>query len=193
MQITGLDYYLISVNIVGFVLFIINTLLYTYTAEGQIDLLLTICSVLGGSLGIVLAILIFDRTLEKGNMMSRVFVICAFVIQLCIFLFFRVGHAEQLTLKFWEFFDRHKVLIIYLVVINFVSCVVYGVDKLAAVEHTWRIRIVTLLGLALAGGSVGALIAMYAFRHKTSVDYFAIGVPLIILAQIVALFYVMNR
>jgi len=193
MQLTGLDYYLIGVNIVGFVLFVINTLLYTYTAEGQIDLLLTICSVLGGSLGIVLAILIFDRTLEKGNMMSRVFVICVFVIQLCIFLFFRVGHAEQLTLKFWEFFDRHKVLIIYLVVINFVSCVVYGVDKLAAVEHTWRIRIVTLLGLALAGGSVGALIAMYAFRHKTSVDYFTIGVPLIILAQIVALFYVMNR
>lgn len=193
MQLTGLDYYLIGVNVVGFVLFIINTLLYTYTAEGQIDLLLTICSVLGGSLGVVLAILIFDRTLEKGNMMSRVFVISVFVIQLCIVLFFRVGHAEQLTLKFWEFFDRHKILIIYLVVINFASCVVYGIDKLAAVEHTWRIRIVVLLGLALAGGSIGALIAMYAFRHKTSVDYFTIGVPLIILAQIVALFYVMNR
>lgn len=65
MQLTGLDYYLIGVNIVGFIFFIINTLLYTYTAEGQIDLLLTICSILGGSFGIVLAILIFDRTLEN--------------------------------------------------------------------------------------------------------------------------------
>lgn len=55
-----------------------------------------------------------------------------------------------------------------------------------------RIRIVTLLGLSFASGSVGGLISMYLFRHKTQKDYFTVGMPLIIVTQIVVLFYVMN-
>ena len=49
-----------------------------------------------------------------------------------------------------------------------------------------------LLGLAFIGGSVGALIGMYGFHHKTKKAYFTVGVPLILLMQVVVLFYVMN-
>lgn len=50
--------WLVIINITGFILYLINTLLYRFTAEGQIDAVLTIVSLLGGSLGIVVSILI---------------------------------------------------------------------------------------------------------------------------------------
>ena len=61
-----------------------------------------------------------------------------------------------------------------------------------AAEHRSRIRIVTLLGLAFVGGSVGSLLAMYLLRHKTRKNYFTVGVPLIMVMQVVVIFYAMN-
>ena len=68
--------YLVIINIAGFILYLVNTLLYRMTADRQIDAVITVVSLLGGSLGIVISIFIFDRKLEKENMMSRVFVAC---------------------------------------------------------------------------------------------------------------------
>lgn len=184
--------YLIIINIIGFVLYLINMLLYNYTAEGNVDKLLTIISLAGGSLGILLAIVLFDRKSVKDNMMSRVFVICLFVIQLVVFLFFKGAHGEKITFAFWEFFAKHKILIIYGVVINFVSFAAFAIDKINACEGRSRIRIITLLGLAFAGGSLGAILGMYILRHKTRVDYFTVGVPLIMVMQVVVIFYLMN-
>lgn len=186
------DYYLIGVNVVGFFLYLLNIWLYTNTESGQVDKFLTILSLLGGSLGILLAIIIFDRKAVKDNMMSRVFVVCIFVIQVIIFLLIKGHHADHITLAFWKFFDRYKILLIYLAVINFITFVVFAVDKVNAVEHRSRIRIVTLLGLAFIGGSIGALLAMYLLHHKTKKDYFTVGVPLIIVMQVFILFYAMN-
>ena len=58
MELDRFDYYLIVVNAIGFVLYLINMWLYSNTDEGQIDKVLTITSLLGGSPGIVLAILL---------------------------------------------------------------------------------------------------------------------------------------
>ena len=185
-------YYLIGINVLGFILFIINTWLYSNTAEGQIDRVLTIVCLLGGSVGILLSMLIFDRRVVKENMMSRVFIACIFVIQLILFLVYKGHLADDLTLAFWTFFDQHKILIVYLVIINFIAFVAFAVDKNAAIEHRSRIRIVTLLGLAFIGGSVGSLTAMYLLRHKTKKDYFTVGVPLIMIMQVVVILYAMN-
>ncbi len=187
-----LGYYLIIVNIIGFVLFAVNTWLYSNTAEGQIDKYLTITSLLGGSFGILISILIFDRKAVKGNMMSRVFIACIFVIQVVIFLVLKGLHGENITFAFWEFFAKYKILLIYLGIINFATFAVFAVDKIAAIEKRSRIRRITLLGLCFIGGSIGGLGAMYLFHHKTKKDYFAVGVPLIILMQVVLLFYLMN-
>lgn len=192
MELSKLDYYLIVINIIGFVLYLVNTWLYSHTAEGQIDRVLTIISLLGGSLGIVLAILLFDRKSVKDNMMSRVFVICVLIIQIIIFLMAKGHIKNDLTFAFWDFFGAHKVLIVYLLIVNVVTLIAFAIDKIAAIEHRSRIRIVTLLGMAFIGGSFGALIAMYVFRHKTKQDYFTVGVPLIILMQTVVCFYLMN-
>lgn len=125
-------------------------------------------------------------------MMSRVFIACIFVIQLVIFLILKGHVADNITLAFWVFFDKHKALLVYLRIINFITFVAFAIDKFAAIEHRSRIRIVTLLGLAFVGGSLGGLLAMYLFRHKTKKDYFTVGIPLIIVMQIVVLFYLIN-
>ena len=186
------EIYLIIINIIGFVLYLINMLLYNYTAEANVDKFLTIISLVGGSLGILLAIVLFDRKSVKDNMMSRVFVICLFVIQLVMFLFLKGANGEKITFAFWEFFAEHKILIIYSVIINFVSFAAFAVDKINACEGRSRIRIITLLGIAFAGGSIGAILGMYIFRHKTRVDYFTVGVPLIMIMQAIVIFYLMN-
>ena len=76
-------------------------------------------------------------------------------------------------------FAEHRILLIYLGVINLVTFIVFAIDKANARANRSRIRIVTLLGLSFAGGSVGGLISMYLFRHKTQKDYFTVGMPLI--------------
>lgn len=185
-------YYLIIINVIGFVLFAVNTWLYSNTEEGQIDKFLTITSLLGGSLGILISILIFDRKAVKGNMMSRVFIACVFVIQLVILLVLHGVHGEKLTFAFWEFFEEFKIIFIYIVTINFVTFAAFAVDKIAAIEKRSRIKIITLLGLCFLGGSLGGLGAMYLFHHKTKKDYFAVGVPLIMATQVIVIFYLMN-
>src|SRR5699024_10275893 len=150
-------YYLIIINVIGFILFAVNTWLYSNTAEGQVDKFLTITSLLGGSLGILISILIFDRKAVKGNMMSRVFIACVFVIQVVIFLVLQGVHGEKLTFAFWEFFEKYKILLIYIVAINFITFAAFAVDKIAAIEKRSRIRIITLLGLCFIGGSLGGL------------------------------------
>lgn len=192
MKFDYLDAYLIIVNVIGFLLFAVNNWLYSHTAEKQVDTALTITALLGGSVGILLSILLFDRKVEKGNMMSRVFIVCIFVIQIVIFLVIKGYIAENITLAFWKFFDKHKIFLAYLGIINFITFAAFAIDKFAAIEHRSRIRIVTLLGLSFLGGSFGGLLAMYLLRHKTKKDYFTIGIPLIIVMQIIVLFYIMN-
>lgn len=192
MTLSAFDYYLIGINIVGFILYIINTWLYSHTAEGQIDTVLTIASLAGASLGIVLAIILFDRKAQKGNMMSRVFVASVLVIQIIIVLIVKGFIGSEITVAFWEYFNAHRLFLWYLIAINVITLIAFAIDKINAIESKSRIRIVTLLGLAFIGGSIGAIIAMYAFRHKTKKDYFTVGVPLIIVMQIVVIFFLMN-
>lgn len=192
MTLGIVEWYLIVVNIISLILYGVNTLLYRSTSDKQIDVVLTLVSMLGGSLGIVLCILLFDRTSVKDNMMSRVFIICVLIVQITAYLFFVGRHSEAITLAFWTFFGEHKLIIVYLIVINFVTLIAFGIDKINAIEHRSRIRIITLLNLSLIGGSLGALTGMFVFRHKTKKDYFMVGIPLIIAMQVVVTFYLMN-
>lgn len=78
---------------------------------------------------------------------------------------------------------------VFLGIMNLVTFIVYGIDKLLAKMHCWRIPEFFLLLLAALGGSVGAYLAMQSFRHKTLHLKFKLGVPLIFLVQIVAWIY----
>lgn len=74
---------------------------------------------------------------------------------------------------------------IYLISINILAFVLYGVDKFKAQRGLWRISEAMLLGVAVIGGSVGAFLGMKLFHHKTKHPQFSIGLPLIFLVQAV--------
>ncbi len=80
-----------------------------------------------------------------------------------------------------------KNIILYLLIINFIAFLAMFIDKQKAKKGTWRIKESTLLILALIGGSIGAIIGMYVFHHKTKKAKFFIGVPLIIVLQILVI------
>ena len=79
-----------------------------------------------------------------------------------------------------------------LIVINVITFLVYGIDKWKAKQGNWRISEATLLLLAVIGGSIGALLGMQIWHHKTMHLKFKYGLPLILLAQI-ALIYFINK
>lgn len=82
---------------------------------------------------------------------------------------------------------------LYLLVINVITFIVFGIDKYKAVKHRYRIRVRTLLGLVCIGGSLGGLLAMYLFRHKTNKKQFTIGVPFIMIMQAVLIFLLISN
>ena len=86
-----------------------------------------------------------------------------------------------------------KIVLIYLVAINVVAFVVYGIDKYKAVRSKWRIPESTLIGLAVIGGSIGAWLGMKFWHHKTLHAKFRFGIPIILIAQVALVYWLMNR
>lgn len=76
---------------------------------------------------------------------------------------------------------------IYIILINLIAFVVFGIDKRKARKEQWRVPESTLFILAIIGGSIGALLGMLVFRHKTKHRKFTIGIPLILALQIALL------
>lgn len=77
-------------------------------------------------------------------------------------------------------------LAIYLGVINVLSLILCGADKLKAKKGWWRVPERTLFITAALGGSVGMLLGMKLFRHKTKHRSFTIGIPAILVLQLLA-------
>ena len=81
----------------------------------------------------------------------------------------------------------HIILLIYVVVINVIGFVIMGVDKKRAIRGAWRISEASLFFVAFIGGSLGSIIGMQHFRHKTKHWYFQYGMPVILMVQIALL------
>lgn len=77
-----------------------------------------------------------------------------------------------------------KIIILYFLIVNFISFLAMGWDKRKAKNHRYRTPESVLFIHALIGGSIGSIMGMYTFRHKTKHWYFVVGMPLILIAQI---------
>ena len=75
----------------------------------------------------------------------------------------------------------------YVLLINFVSYLLMGLDKRNARKRGFRIPEATLFASAIFGGSIGAWLGMYSFRHKTQHWYFTYGLPLILALQVIGI------
>lgn len=78
------------------------------------------------------------------------------------------------------------ILLTYLLIVNAAGFILMLVDKAKAKRNLWRIPEATLMGMAAIGGSIGSLVGMYTFRHKTKHPKFTIGIPAILVLQIAA-------
>ena len=83
----------------------------------------------------------------------------------------------------------HSCLTYYLLAINAVTFITYGIDKYKAKKAKWRISEATLLLLAVLGGSIGAWMGMKVWHHKTMHKKFKYGIPAILLIQIALMAY----
>ena len=82
-----------------------------------------------------------------------------------------------------------NILILYLLIINAISFTLMLTDKQRAIKKAWRIPETTLLAIAAAGGSLGAVVGMRLFRHKTLHVKFSVSLPLMMAVQIVVLIF----
>lgn len=83
--------------------------------------------------------------------------------------------------------DIWIIVIIYLAAVNLFGFAIMGIDKVKAKRRKWRIPEVTLFMVAAIGGSIGSIAGMYIFRHKTKHIYFVIGMPIILVLQLIAI------
>lgn len=80
----------------------------------------------------------------------------------------------------------YQILLVYLLLVNAAGFLLMLVDKIKAQRNLWRIPEATLIGVAVIGGSIGAIAGMNLFRHKTKHAKFYIGLPVILTMQIIA-------
>lgn len=74
-------------------------------------------------------------------------------------------------------------MLIYLLIVNAIGFIVMLYDKYMAKNNLWRIPEISLLGVAVIGGSLGCWVGMYVARHKTKHLQFVIGIPVILVVQ----------
>ena len=82
------------------------------------------------------------------------------------------------------------ILAIYLILINLIAVIVTIYDKLCAVKRRWRVKESTLLLLSALGGSICMYITMLLIRHKTRHIKFMLGIPLILIFQLLVAFLI---
>lgn len=82
-----------------------------------------------------------------------------------------------------------KVLNTYLIIINILGFFLILIDKVKACKNKWRIKENTLLFISIIGGSIGELLSMLIFHHKTKKNKFIIFIPFLIIVQTIIYFY----
>ena len=81
------------------------------------------------------------------------------------------------------------IIFILIAIMSLIGFCAMGIDKAKAKAGAWRIPEKTLFGIAILGGGAGVWLGMELFRHKTKHWYFKLGMPLILIVQIILIIY----
>ena len=84
-------------------------------------------------------------------------------------------------------------IVIYLLAINIIGFLAMGIDKWKSKHNAWRIPEKTLFVITALGGGIGTIAGMYTFRHKTKKAYFTVGLPTILILEIILIVYYMLK
>ena len=88
--------------------------------------------------------------------------------------------------------DVIRMLLSYFAAVNLIGFALMGIDKYKAKKRAFRIPEATLFIIAVIGGSIGSILGMYTFRHKTRHRSFVYGMPFILLVQIALIVALLN-
>lgn len=88
--------------------------------------------------------------------------------------------------------DLKLIFIVYLILINMISFSIMGIDKYKARKAKYRISEKVLFLLSFIFGSLGTLIGMYTFRHKTKHLKFIILIPILLIINVVCIYYILH-
>ena len=82
-----------------------------------------------------------------------------------------------------------KNIVIYLILINIIAFLAMYIDKRKAKKGKRRIPEKTLFIITALGGGIGTIAGMYTFHHKTKKLKFTIGLPTILILEIILVIY----
>ena len=85
-----------------------------------------------------------------------------------------------------------SIALIYFVIVNIIGFAMMGIDKQKAIRGAWRISEASLFLSAIIGGSLGCILGMQIFRHKTRHWYFQYGMPAILILQMIILILILR-
>lgn len=102
-------------------------------------------------------------------------------------------YTSQGGIKLMDKTEMVRNIIFYLIVVNIIGYAMMWYDKRCAQNGQWRIKEKTLFIIALIGGSIGSLIGIHQFRHKTKHLKFTIGIPVILVLQIAGFIIIKMR
>lgn len=182
--------YLLAANVVAFLAYTVDFFLCGFFPDLDDSkanaIVMCLFPIAGGATGALLALFVWCGRLP-GHRINKDNVAWWFLAFACLIVWSAITAvvtglvqvSPEELLASWNL-TALKILGIYLAVINLVTLVIFIVDKAAATNGNdpgKRMPEACLLGLCLAGGSVGGLISVYATRHKTKKWYFVYGLP----------------
>ena len=190
MEKEAIMVYFILVNVLSFILSGTKVMLINYKKKVTIlQYIIDWVIFLGGGIGSAIIFLGFERMVDKKNF-SRFLMKSAFLFVQILYLLSYFGPFKiPLQTFFKTQLETHSYFIYYFVLINLLTAAVFAIDKISAMMKMSRVREVTLFLLSLLGGSLGAMVMMFLFRHKIRNVYFFYGIPCIFVIQILLVFW----
>jgi len=188
MSLTFFQWYIIVINLIAFIVFIIDYQIYCHGGEGiQPQVLCNLVTIFGGAFGAFVAETLCQRKITKYNVQSRIYTFIWLFLQLVFFWILWGPNHEAAREQILSFYNGHRIICIYYAGINVVSFIAFAADKIKAMRGAWRISEFSLLGLCLIGGGVGGILAMDICNHKVTKMYFMFGVTAMICLHLVLL------
>lgn len=89
--------------------------------------------------------------------------------------------------------SSYNLFIISVIILNLISFGLVGIDKFKSKHKKWRIKEKTFFVIAAMGGSIGVFVGMQTFHHKTKHLSFTLGIPIIILVQILIAYFLVHK
>ena len=131
--------YLICINILGAVLDGVTAARRRRTSHKALSVLLGIIAIAGGAPGMIIAFALCDRTASKTNMMLRVFTVCVCVIELAVFMTWKLRPVGKWSFAFWDVFVEYRWTLWFVAAMSVITFVMFGIDKYSAVKGGYRI------------------------------------------------------